>query len=83
VRLHDSARKHFRRDRLTEAGVLYAAQHTLCQAQLDDEDDPCRWLIGFDDTGRMLELVVLVFDSGDEMVIHAMKARSQYLDLLS
>lgn len=32
--------------------------------------------------GRLLEIVVLRFDSGDEMIIHAMKARAQYLDLL-
>jgi hypothetical protein len=29
------------------------------------------------------ELVVLRFDSGHELVIHAMKARRQYLDLIS
>lgn len=83
MKLHDSARKHFLRDRLTEAGVLAAAASTVYRAALDDEDDPRRWLLlGFDDTGRMLELVVLVFDSGSELIIHAMKARSQYLDLL-
>ncbi|WP_240666214.1 hypothetical protein [Oerskovia turbata] len=50
---------------------------------LDDEDDLRRWLLlGFDDGGRILEIVILVFDSGEEMVIHAMKARAQYLDLL-
>lgn len=32
--------------------------------------------------GRLLETVVLVFDSGNELVIHAMKARSQMLELL-
>ncbi len=31
---------------------------------------------------RLLETVVLVFESGDEMVIHAMAARRKYLDLL-
>jgi hypothetical protein len=30
----------------------------------------------------LLEVVVLIFESGDEMVIHAMRARKQYLDLL-
>jgi hypothetical protein len=30
----------------------------------------------------MLETIVLVFDSGNELVIHAMKARPQVLDLL-
>jgi hypothetical protein len=53
------------------------------RAPLDDEDDPRRWLLlGFDDTGRLLELVVLIFDSGEELLIHAMKARPQYVDLL-
>jgi hypothetical protein len=31
---------------------------------------------------RPLEVVVIRFDSGNELVIHAMKARRQYLDLL-
>jgi hypothetical protein len=52
VKLHHSARKHFARDRLTLADVLYAAQHSIYRAPLDDEDDPRRWLLlGFDDAG--------------------------------
>lgn len=35
MRLHDSARKHFRRDRLTEAGVLHACEEPAYQAPLD------------------------------------------------
>ncbi len=47
------------------------------------EDNPSRPLrIGFDTNGRLLELVVLVFDSGNELVIHAMKARPGAIDLL-
>ena len=47
---------------------------------LDEEDDPRRWLvIGSDPAGRLLELVVPVYDDGYELVIHAMKARPQYL----
>ena len=38
--------------------------------------------LGFDTQGRLLETVVLTFDSGDELMIHAMKARPQMLDLL-
>ncbi|MFE7509111.1 toxin-antitoxin system toxin subunit [Promicromonospora sp. NPDC057488] len=50
---------------------------------MDDEDDPRRWLLlGFDDAGRLLEIVTLEFDSGETLVIHAMKARPQYRDLL-
>jgi hypothetical protein len=38
--------------------------------------------LGFGTRGRLLETIVLVFDSGNELVIHAMKARPQMLDLL-
>jgi hypothetical protein len=36
----------------------------------------------FDTRARLPETVVLVLDGGDELVIHAMPARKQYLDLL-
>lgn len=59
-----------------------AATH-WAYASEPDEDNPARQLrLGFDTTGRMLEIVVLHFDSGNELIIHAMKERSTYLDLL-
>ena len=36
-------------------------------------------MIGVDPAGRVLALVALVFDDGFELIIHAMKAREQYL----
>lgn len=39
-------------------------------------------MIGMDPAGRLLELVMLVYDDGYELIIHAMKARPQYLDEL-
>ncbi|MFL2000578.1 toxin [Microbacterium sp. A1-JK] len=78
--LHRSARKHYRRDQLDDSVVLYAAAHVLHSRPLDDEDDPGRWLmIGTDPAGRLLELVAPIYDDGYELVIHAMKARAQYL----
>jgi len=79
VRVHDSARKHGIRDE----DALHAALHAVYVADLDD-DSPARQLrLGFDARGRLLEIVVLRFDSGNELLIHAMKARAQYLDLLA
>ncbi|GGF60548.1 hypothetical protein GCM10011366_30510 [Ornithinimicrobium tianjinense] len=50
---------------------------------LEDEEWPHRELrLGFDTQARLLETVVLIFSSGEEMVIHAMPARRQYWDLL-
>lgn len=81
--LHRSARKHYQRDRLDDAAVLHAAEHVLASWPLDDEHDPRRWLhIGIDPSARLLELVVLIFDDGRHLIIHAMKARPQYLDRL-
>ncbi|MEP7765493.1 toxin [Sanguibacter sp. 25GB23B1] len=79
MKVHPSARKH----KISEADALHAAIHTVYVAYLDD-DSPARQLrLGFNTAGLLLELVVLQFDSGDEMIIHAMKARQQYLDLLA
>lgn len=50
---------------------------------ISDEEDPSRQLrLGFHTKGRLLELVVLIFDSGNELVIHSMKARPNAIDLL-
>ncbi|MFF3025871.1 toxin [Microbacterium sp. NPDC057944] len=78
MNIHDSARKHG----ISEDDARQAASWPLWIEDLD-EDTPSRQLrLGFDTQGRLLETVVLVFDSGNELVIHAMKARPQMLDLL-
>jgi hypothetical protein len=83
-KVHASARKHFGRDRLSDEAFLYAYEHALNSRPLDDKDDPRRWLVvGINQSGRVLELVVLVFDGGGELFIHAMKARAQFPDELA
>ena len=58
-KVHASARKHFGRDRLSDEAILYAYEHALNSRPLDDEDDPRRWLVvGIDQSGRVLELVL-------------------------
>jgi hypothetical protein len=48
-----------------------------------DDDSPARQLrLGFDTHGRLLETVVLRFDSGNELIIHAMKARPHLQELI-
>lgn len=78
MRVHVAALKHG-----TDAeDAIQAATWATWIEDLDD-DSPARKLrLGFDTHGRMLEMVVLVFDSGNELVIHATKARPQMLDLL-
>lgn len=78
--IHRSARKHYVKDHLGDEDLRHAYGHVLNSRPLDDEDDPRRWLVlGVDESGRVLELVVLVFDDGYELLIHAMKARKQFM----
>jgi hypothetical protein len=37
--------------------------------------------LGFDAAGRLFAVVVLRFDDGDEVLIHAMRARRAYLQI--
>lgn len=75
-----SARKHYRRDNLTDEAVGYAVEHILYSWALDDADDPRCWMmIRVDPAGLLMELVILIYDDGYELLIHAMKARPQYL----
>ena len=79
MKVHDSALRHG----VLSEDVVQAADWPLWVEPIDDEDWPHRELrLGFDTQARLLETVVLIFESGDEMVIHAMPARKQYWDLL-
>lgn len=78
MNVHDSALKHG----VLAEDAIQAATWAVWIEDLD-ENSPARQLrLGFDTRGRLLETVVLVFDSGNELVIHAMKARPQMIDLL-
>jgi len=80
VKIHPGALKHG----VSAEDAIEAAEWSLWIEPLDDDGPPDQELrlLGFDANARLLETVVLVFASGDEMVIHAMPARKKYLDLL-
>lgn len=78
MEVHAAALKHG----VTTEDSIEAARNPVFVSYLDD-DSPARQLrLGFDSSGRLLETVVLVFDSGNELLIHAMKCRTEYLELL-
>jgi hypothetical protein len=79
VKVHGSALKHG----VSTEDAIQAADWSQWIEPLDDNDWPHRELrLGFDTQARLLETVVLIFESGDELVIHAMPARKQYWELL-
>ncbi|MCW2856176.1 MAG: toxin [Marmoricola sp.] len=79
MKIHPSALKHG----ISSEDAIQAAEWSLWIEPLDEGGPPSRELrLGFDTRTRLLETVVLVFGSGDEILIHAMPARKKYLDLL-
>lgn len=78
MNVHASALKHG----IRRADAVQAASWAVWVEDVDEESPLRQLRLGFDTCGRLLETVVLVFDSGNELVIHAMKARPQMLELL-
>jgi len=79
VKVHRSALKHG----VSSEDAVQAADWSQWIEPLEDDDWPHRELrLGFDTQVRLLETVVLIFESGEELVIHAMPARKQFLELL-
>lgn len=77
MEIHRSALKHG----IDPRDAVHAAEHAVFAFD-QQEDQPYRQLrLGFDPAGRLLEVVVLYFDDGTSMVIHAMKARKKYYEL--
>ena len=62
--------------------AIHAAEHPVFLSDLDEDSPARQFRYRFDDAGRLLEVVVLLFDRENELLIHAMKARPQYLDRL-
>jgi hypothetical protein len=78
VLVHGSALKHG----IDPEDSIYAAENYVFSAPESDESPMPEFRLGFDTHGRLLELTMLIFDSGNEMIIHSMKARPQYYSLL-
>ena len=78
MNIHPSALKHG----ISEEDIIQATSWPLWVDYLDAKSPARQLRLGFDTQGRLLETVVLVFDSGNELTIHAMKARPHLLELL-
>lgn len=81
VEVHRSARKHG----VTDGDIIHAATQYMIAYPLssENEETPQRELrLGPDRAGNMLEVVVLLLDDGDELIIHAMRMRPKYRELL-
>ncbi|WP_286966842.1 MULTISPECIES: toxin [Arsenicicoccus] len=78
MRVNHSALKHG----IGEKDILHAVAHRAYESEPDDDIPAKQFVLVFDRHGRLLELVIVTFDSGNQLVIHAMRARRQFLGLL-
>ncbi|GAA4406327.1 hypothetical protein GCM10023168_21010 [Fodinibacter luteus] len=74
MKVHPSALRHG----VGAEDAVRAAERALQIEPLTEEENPERELrLRIDTRARLLETVVLVFDSGDQVIIHAMPARAR------
>lgn len=78
VIVRSSARKHG----ISDEDIRAALESPVLSGPLDDDHPQRNLVLGFDTNARVLELVALHYDDGTVEVIHAMKARRTYLNLL-
>ncbi len=77
MEVRPAARKHG----VADEDIRHVVDNAL--AVEDAGEDPDRWLvIGPDNAGNLLEVVVLVTDDDRVLVIHAMRMRAKYWRLL-
>ena len=80
MEIRETARKHG----IPDEDILHGIEYALVAYPLAERDDePQRtMLFGPDRAGNLLEIVVLELDDGRRLVIHPMRMRSSYNDLL-
>lgn len=78
MEVHPSAREHS----VEDDDILEVATHYLIAYTIDDDRRTRELRLGFDTAGSLLSTVVILLADGIKLVIHAMKARPQYVDLL-
>jgi hypothetical protein len=72
VRIGQTARKHG----IADEDMFHAVRNPIAQWRLDDD---FTMRVGPADDRDLLEIGVLGIDTGDPVIVHAMRARPQYL----
>ncbi|MCL2026381.1 MAG: hypothetical protein FWG92_06215 [Leptospirales bacterium] len=79
IEFNHSAFKHG----VTEADIRYAIINAVIYDDIWDDDAGKHLLLGFDNSGRLLEIMYNVIDEKNINVFHAMKCRSIYYHLIN
>ena len=79
VEIHRTARKHG----IDDEAIRHAVDHALVLVDLEPDSDPPKVLaIGPDRAGNLLEVIWLELADDADLVIHAMRLRTAFYDLL-
>lgn len=79
MEFHQSSAKHG----IDRSAIVHAIEHAVVVADLEPDADPPRVLaIGPDDAANRLEIIWLELADDRQLVIHAMRLRPVFYDLL-
>ena len=78
IEFNSSAFKHG----ITEAAIRHAIINAVVYDDIWDEDSDKHLLLGFDNSGRLLEIMYNVIDEYTINVFHAMRCRNIHFHLL-
>jgi hypothetical protein len=81
MKIAKSARKHYKRDNLSDEDVLFAVEHPIKIIEETDFQNK-KLYFGVDKKVRMLEVVTVEIIDDEEVIIHAMKMQKKYLKYL-
>ena len=78
IEFNQSAFKH----EITEENIRYVLNRPRYEGPLEDDDEKYI-VIGFDNTGKLLEILYNIIDDETINVFHVMKCRSIFFHLLN
>jgi len=81
IRIIDSARKHARKQKIADSDIIYVIRNAIYIIELDEYQNKLLY-IGFDESGRNLEVITVEVVENEIIAIHAMKLRNSTLKLI-
>jgi hypothetical protein len=79
----ETARKHYKKERLSDEDVIHAIRYFIFRVDNFEEIADKILYIGTDLSTRLLEVIIVERRDGEEVVIHAQKLTKKYIHYIT